>query len=454
MKKSSAAKVGILTLVSLILLILCLMWIKGRSISAGSRTTVIFHDVDGIRTGSAVQMMGIRVGQIEEISPVFTKEDNYVKLKFVITEPNIVIPKASELSIQQSGIIGEKFLEITPPKQQFLYLPISKKTKNAIFEGCDVELLVDGTYKKIGNIKSTDIVNTSELSPIEKQNIFTKLAYKIGYIVTEPGIVVPDDVKYEILRENQLSYLKLTPPQGINIKSPKYVSDYTVVEPFRLKDFLNAQLKTAISLNETNEKLNTILSDQVILDVQDTIKNVKVLTAKANTTLDSATILMNTSKTEMTQITSLTTELVGKVGKLSDNVNDIVGDPEFKTNVNQATKSVNTISNNLNKVIDNGDVEQTLKYLNQTVKNLSEVSQFINETSKDPQVKSKLNTTINNLNDSMSKFSQLAGNVNQLTTDQKAEVKQVVNDATEISANLKKFSEKLNKRFLIIRLMF
>ena len=37
---------------------------------------------------------------------------------------------------------------------------------------------------------------------------------------------------------------------------------------------------------------------------------------------------------------------------------------------------------------------------------------------------------------------------------EKESLKQIVNDTTETISNLKKFSEKLNKRFLLFRLMF
>ena len=59
------------------------------------RIEVKFKDVDGLRPGSAVQMMGIRVGQIDEIIPVINPSSSFVRVRFVITEPSILIPNAS-----------------------------------------------------------------------------------------------------------------------------------------------------------------------------------------------------------------------------------------------------------------------------------------------------------------------------------------------------------------------
>ena len=120
-KYTSALKVGVLTLSAISILIFTVLWVKGRSLSGGERIDVAFNDVNGMRAGSAVQMMGLRIGQVEEITPIINGKDSYVKLRFVVTEKGIKIPLASTISIQQSGIIGEQFLEVTPPKIELLY---------------------------------------------------------------------------------------------------------------------------------------------------------------------------------------------------------------------------------------------------------------------------------------------------------------------------------------------
>ena len=101
MKLSSSFKVGILALLALFIFFCTVLWVKGRAFSNAERIEVMFKDVNGIRPGSAVQMMGLRVGQVEEIKPVVTGDSSYIKLKFVITEKNIKIPRASMISIQQ-----------------------------------------------------------------------------------------------------------------------------------------------------------------------------------------------------------------------------------------------------------------------------------------------------------------------------------------------------------------
>ena len=194
MKFSSSFKVGILAISAIIILLFTVLWVKGKAISNAERITISFKDVNGMRPGSGVQMMGVRIGQVEEIKPKMNSAESYVEVKFVITEPNIVIPDASEISIQQSGIIGEQFLEITPPKEKTIYIPESNKSL-VLHADDKVEMELDGKFYDIGSIKKIEIVETNMLPMLIKENIKTKNAYKIRYIVDLPGLITPEQLE-------------------------------------------------------------------------------------------------------------------------------------------------------------------------------------------------------------------------------------------------------------------
>ena len=156
MKISSSFKVGLLTLIALVLLVGVVFRVKGRAFSSAKRIEVQFKDVNGMRPGAGVQMMGLKVGQVEEITPVINQQKSYVKVKFVITEPDIEIPPASVFSIQQSGLIGELFLEITPPKTRTLYIPMYNK--DVLFKDDPVEMKLSDEYYNVGKINNIEVV--------------------------------------------------------------------------------------------------------------------------------------------------------------------------------------------------------------------------------------------------------------------------------------------------------
>ncbi len=453
MRFSSSFKVGILTLAALLILVFSILWIKGRALSAGERLTVEFKDVNGMRPGSAVQLMGFRVGQVEEITPVINNENSVVRVKFVITEPDITIPQASTISIQQSGIIGEQFLEITPPKIRFIYMPIGKKSQ-FLHMNDKVEMKLSDKYYDVGNVKKIEIVETKTLPLTLQEEIKTEFAYKVGYVITLPGLILPDRVSGKIKNIKNANKLRLIPRNQIALAYPKTNSKYTVIEPLRLSDFLDLQYRAASSMTEMNEKINTILSDDIITEIKGIVQNINDLTVKAGTTLDKTQLLLESSKEDLDKLMVTTDTVSQKVIILTDNLNNIVGDEEFKETLMSTTKSIDRLSTNMNTLLEDPTTKQTLQNLQVASKNIAEISEFVNTMTKDEKLKAEINDTMMKFNKAMDELTLTLTNVNNLTTEQKSNIESTLNNACETSKNLRKFSEKLNKRFLLFRLMF
>lgn len=454
MRFSSSFKVGLLTLTALIILIFSILWIKGRALSAGERLYVDFKDVNGMRPGSAVQLMGFRIGQVEEIQPVLTNPDDpYVRVKFVVTEPDVTIPNASTISIQQSGIIGEQFLEIMPPKLRTLYLPINKNSM-VLHANDNVQMILSDKLHEVGKVKKIEIIETKTLPINIQEEIKTPSAYKIGYIVTLPGLQLPDRLQGKIKLQNSKHYLFIKPATKMEIAYPQSSSRFTVEEPLRLSDFMDLQYRAAMSLAETNEKLSALMSDDVISDLKNIVANVDILTIKANATLDKTQLLIDSSRQDLDSLMNTTDKLSAKIIVLTDNLNEIVGDKDFKETLMSTTKSIDRLSKNLNTLIEDPKTRQTLDNLQVASKNISEISQYVNGMTKDPALKSQINTTVTKFNKALDDLSCTLETVNGLTTDKKDELNETINNVSETSKNLRKFSEKLNKRFLLFRLMF
>lgn len=203
-KTSSSIKVGVLTIAAITILIFTVLWVKGRSLSAGDRFEVTFHDVNGMRAGSGVQMMGLRIGQVEEIIPVVDGKNSHVKLRFVITEKGVKVPPLSLISIQQSGLIGEQFLEITPPENKIMYVPTSKKV-TAIESNDSVYMLFNGEKKKIGTIVQAQVIPTRELPKEKQEQISTENTLKLEFRIDIAGLWLDaDDFGIEVAKQEVL----------------------------------------------------------------------------------------------------------------------------------------------------------------------------------------------------------------------------------------------------------
>lgn len=454
MRFSSSFKVGVLTLTSLLILIFSILWIKGRALSAGERLFVDFKDVNGMRAGSAVQLMGFRIGQVEEIQPMLSNpEDPKVRVKFVVTEPNVEIPNAATVSIQQSGIIGEQFLEISPPKIRTLYLPINKNSM-VLHSNDNVRMTLSDKLSDVGKVKKIEIIETKTLPINVQEEIKTPSSYKIGYIITLPGLNLPDRMLGQIKQEESKNYLFIKPATKMELAYPQSTSRFTVIEPLRLSDFMDLQYRAAMSLAETNEKLSAFMSDDVMADLKNIVSNVDMLTIKANETLDKTQLLLDTSRNDLDSLMKTADKVSDKVIVLTDNINNIIGDKDFKDTLLSTTKSIDRLSNNLSTVLENPQTKETLENLQVASKNISEIASYVNSLTKDSSLKSQISSTVLKFNKALDDLSCTLETVNELTTDKKTELNDTINNVSETSKNLRKFSEKLNKRFLLFRLMF
>ncbi len=451
MKMSPSFKVGILTLVALIILLFTVLWIKGRSFSSAERIEVHFKDVNGMRPGSGVQMMGLRVGQVEEIIPVVDGESSYVKMKFVITEPGITIPKASMLSIQQSGLIGEQFLEITPPRVRSVFIPVIGK--ELLSNDAPVEIKLDDKYYDVGNVKKSQIM-TAKLVPDElKDYVKTNYAYKVDYVVNLPGLIIPHFMTGKIVTEDGVKKLRIAPLDNAPLPYPQQTSPYTIIEPMRIADFMDLQYKAAESLTETNRIINELLNDSMIAEIRQSVTNFKDLTAQATTTLAKTEKLIETSRNDIDAVLWMMSDVSTNFNKLATNINGIIGDEKFKPMMYDTAESISNLSKQLTPILGAVDAKAFGEDLNAVMTNLNEISTSVNKMTKDENLKTKIETSIDNLNVTMCEVSSALETINGEDGDKEG-LKQIVEDTSETVANLKKFSEKLNKRFLLFRLMF
>ena len=450
MKISSSFKVGILTVVSLSLLLFTILWVKGRSFSSAERIEVEFKDVNGMRPGSGVQMMGLRVGQVEEITPIVKDDSSYVKMKFVITEPNITIPKASMLSIQQSGLIGEQFLEITPPKTKTVYIPVINQ--QLLPNDADVEIKLDEKYYDVGKVKKSQIMSSKLVPYNVSETIKTNYAYKVDYFINLPGLIIPEFMEGQIVTINGVKKLRIKPLDNTLLPYPNQTSPFTIVEPMRIADFLDLQYKAAESLTETNKAVNELLNDRMIADLTKSISNFKELTAQATTTLEKAEKLIETSRNDIDAIVWMMTDATNNFNRLATNINGIVADEKFKPTLYETADAISNMSKQLSPIIGAVNAKDFAEDLNSVMHNLNDISSAVNKMAHDEDLKKKFTDSVDNLNITMCEVSKTLKTVNG--KGDKENLKQIIQDTSATVENLKKFSEKLNKRFLLFRLIF
>ncbi|MBI3320917.1 MAG: MCE family protein [Candidatus Omnitrophica bacterium] len=109
-------KVGAFIVSGLALLVIFIFAIGDLSTTfqPGYRLRVVFDSANGITDGSPVQYAGVEVGKVQEIKIVYSKQEG-PKVQLSIRLPSSVMVRADdEASISTFGLLGEKYLEISP----------------------------------------------------------------------------------------------------------------------------------------------------------------------------------------------------------------------------------------------------------------------------------------------------------------------------------------------------
>ena len=163
--------------------------------------------------------------------------------------------------------------------------------------------------------------------------------------------------------------------------------------------------------------------------------------------------LIDSSRNDIDAILWMMTDVSSNFNKLATNINGIIGDEKFKPVMYETADSIAKLSEQLAPIVGAIDAKGFAEDLNAVMKNMNEISTSVNRMTKDDKLKDKITTSIDNLNATMCEVTNALETINGDGTN-KDGLKQIVEDTSETVSNLKKFSEKLNKRFLLFRLLF
>jgi phospholipid/cholesterol/gamma-HCH transport system substrate-binding protein len=79
-----------------------------------------FNSVSGLKTDSSVEMAGVEIGRVSEIGLDSERQTALVTLKI---HKNVQITDDAIASIKTSGLIGDKFINITPGGSDIILQP-------------------------------------------------------------------------------------------------------------------------------------------------------------------------------------------------------------------------------------------------------------------------------------------------------------------------------------------
>jgi phospholipid/cholesterol/gamma-HCH transport system substrate-binding protein len=93
---------------------------SGRSASGGYPLTAQFDHIDGLSVGADVRLAGVRVGSVigARIDPA-----NYLAVVTLTVQDGLQLPKDSSAEITSDGLLGGKYVSLTPGGDSALLKP-------------------------------------------------------------------------------------------------------------------------------------------------------------------------------------------------------------------------------------------------------------------------------------------------------------------------------------------
>lgn len=125
--------IGLFILMGVALFGLLILWLRGVRFSRDSYTVYIeLSDSNGMIVGGAVRYRGVKVGTIEQLTPT----TNGIEARVLISPADLLMSKNAQVEANQSGLISETTIDITPlsqvPNPDQLPSPLSRRCNREI----------------------------------------------------------------------------------------------------------------------------------------------------------------------------------------------------------------------------------------------------------------------------------------------------------------------------------
>lgn len=136
---TSEAKVGLFILIAMLILGYMTMQVgqRGVGIKKGYNVDVVFDNVSGLNKYSAVQIAGVEVGRVEDI--LLKDGKALVRLRII---PTVTLEKDVIASIKTRGVLGDKYIEITPGTRGMAAMEPGEQIRN-VERQADIDRLIN-----------------------------------------------------------------------------------------------------------------------------------------------------------------------------------------------------------------------------------------------------------------------------------------------------------------------
>ena len=359
--------VGLLILAGVGLFGGLILWLRGFNPSNRSFSVLVeFATTGGVQPGSPVRYRGVTVGRISRISP----NPNGVAIQIDIAPADLIIPRDSEVTVNQSGLLGETVLDIIPRKP----LPDGVMAAKPLDRDCNKEIILcEGS-----RINGTLGISTDEL---------VRASIKFATVYSDPQFTgninsltknSSDAAAQIVILSKEVTALVKSARQEVGTFSGTAKSISNAATQFGLtigqvNSLITANRATLVStldnLNQTSGQLRltvTRLSPTLDLIQQgQLIQNLETLSAnaaQASINLRDVSVRLNnpSNLTVLQQTLDSARATFQNAQKITADLDELTGDPQLRNDLRNLIKGLSGLTSSTQQLQQQAQVAQVL----------------------------------------------------------------------------------------------
>ena len=252
---SKELRIGILVVMSIVVLVWGISYLKGSNLFDNSRTFyAIYGNIGGLQVGSGVNVNGYKVGVVKKIRLLTDK--NYSLLVEISIEKDIDIPSNSVSKIVNTDIMGSKGISLilgdsntNAQKGDTLYSDMDRSLKEEVNK--QILPLKNKAEQLIGSIDSIVTVITSVLSKDARESL-TKSLVSLDNTFTTMSQTMTKVSKIVDQNDERISSI-IKNLEGNNDEITNILKNFSELSD----DIAKSNIKTTLaSLNEISKKIS------------------------------------------------------------------------------------------------------------------------------------------------------------------------------------------------------
>ncbi len=395
--------VGLLILLGLGLFVGLILWLRGLNVGKRSYNAVVeFANAGGMQEGAVVRYRGVNVGNISNIRP----GPNGVEVDIDITPADLVIPRDVLIEANQSGLISEVGIDITPQES----LPTGVVVAKPLDQNCDRTLIVCDGSRLQGQIG----ISTYELF---------RVTTRFASVYSDPRLYNNLNAAAKNASVAAASAAQLS----------RDLSGLTKATQQQLGNISAAANSVQQAANQLSASAN-----KTVTQFGATAEQISLTAAQVNRLVTNLDNLVTTNRsslvTALNNVNQASEQLRVTVGGLSPTVNrftqgELIQNLEsLSANAAQASANLRDISNALNTPTNLLVLQQTLDSARVTFQNAQKITSDLDELTGDPAFRENVRELINGLSGLVSSTQHL---------EQQVQVAQTL-DSVKAAANTPK----------------